>query len=96
MTTFDDELSELAAEFLDADIPGYTIGTHSTGDLSGIYTRRYVESDRISGVRPTFSIADGDAFLIAIDSTITVNEVSYFIREKQSDGAGITLLILEG
>ena len=96
MTTFDDELSELAAEFLDEDIPGYTVGAHSTGDISGIYTRRYVESDRISGVRPTFSIADGDAFLIAIDSTITVNEVSYFIREKQSDGAGITLLILEG
>lgn len=96
MTAFDDDLSELAGEFIDEDIAGYVIGIHSTADIAGIYTRRYVESERISGMRPVFSIVDGDAFSIAIDSTIKINEIIYIVREKQSDGAGITLLILEG
>lgn len=96
MTTFDDELSEFAREFLDSDVLGYVIGAHTSGDIPGIYTRRYVESEQIAGIRPIFSITDADADSLTIDSPITINDVPYLIREKQSDGAGLTTLILEG
>lgn len=65
----------------------------------GIFDREYVETNDISGVRPTFTLrtsdvpataARGDLFTITVDGTAT----NYQLVDKQYADPGMTRIIL--
>ena len=79
------------SEFIDPDIPGYFIS--ETPAIEGIFSRQYVETQNIAGVKPLFLIAESDA--PASDTQITIKSKLYTIRAIQPDGEGFAVLVLE-
>lgn len=66
------------------------------GSIDGIFSREFVEVNRVEGYYPTFLVSDTDAAMITKNSTVlTINSVNYKAASKRQDGTGMTLLILE-
>lgn len=63
--------------------------------VKGTLDREYIETSMISGFQPIFTCVAEDVPGAAYGDAITVNSVSYKIREPQPDGTGIMRLILE-
>lgn len=92
MTAYTDNLATLAREFIAPDVPGYIV---SGEGIAGIFSRRYVESDRIAGYRPIFICVEQDASALTIGGNLTIDGNTYTIAERQPDGDGLLMLVLE-
>ena len=67
--------------------------------VNGIYEHQYVEttinSVPVAGEHPTFGCAVADLPAYTYGTVLTVDGVTYKIRNWQPDGTGWTILILE-
>lgn len=83
------------SQFFDTTNGFAVVGTHSGNSYNGIFDNEYAGEGMIAGTIPTFTLESSDASNMAIGDQITINAVVYLIREKQQDGTGVSILILE-
>lgn len=82
------------AVFFDTD----DFGTAATIDSATVYGQFDVphdESMEIVGEVPTFQCRSSDVSSLSRGDTVTIGAVAYVCQDIQSDGTGMTLLILE-
>ena len=80
--------------FFDVSEFGESLTFGSTAVL-GIFSNDYIENLDIQGTVPQFICRTADADNIAIDASMTRATVTYLVKIKESDGTGITTLVLE-
>lgn len=91
--TFD--AADLAA-FFDPDMPGYAVASFAGGDVAGLFGSGYAQAmAMVSGSQPTFQAPAADLGAVAEGTALTINAVSYKVREVRPGSAGITVLALE-
>ncbi len=84
----------MLSELIDPDMPGYVIARVNGTDVPGIFTRAFVETNRISGNRPLLTIVD--TAVIAINDAVVISAKNYTVAELQPDGDGFIEVILNG
>lgn len=63
---------------------------------NGIFSNGYTESfGLMSGSKPSISLPDASVATVSIGAALTIGPVAYVVAEKQADGAGSVLLVLE-
>lgn len=87
--------AEDLTEFFDTTNGFAVVGTYSGSGYNGIFDAEYAGDGMMAGTIPTFTLTTSDASVMAINGVITINSVAHLIREKQQDGTGVTILILE-
>lgn len=65
--------------------------------ISIIFDMAFLEIGNVSGYRPTAvgSSADFDRYHIGVGSHATIKNVHYTITEKEPDGTGLTMMIMQ-
>ena len=90
-------------EILKRDAPKFISQLGETATYNGdfgpyeikvIYEDEYTESENVESSIPTATIATEDLSEIKQGNTITIDDIVYYIRGIQPDGAGFTKLIL--
>ena len=71
--------------------------TASVGGASveAIFDNEYVEYQNVSGLRPVLRLPSSSIAAVVEGTAVTVNAVSYTVAGIQSDGTGMSLLILQ-
>ena len=82
MSVFFDDLDSVAATF-----PG--------GDVQGYLDDEYVEALGVAGVKPVFTCATVDVTSVTEGDAVTIGGVSYEVVIPQSDGTGLTKVVLK-
>jgi len=82
------------SEFLDSNemADNATIGTST---IAGIFDNQFVEVHGVEGFRPVFVCSEADVSAIAHGDDLNVKGLDYKVAGVQSDGTGLTSLILE-
>lgn len=88
------ESADDRAVFFDTDDFG-TAATVDGSSVDGIFDHEYVEAAGIAGERPVFLCRTSDISAVALDVTVVVNSTNYTLRVIESDGTGLSRLILE-
>ena len=95
--------TELAV-FFDADEFGvaatYTPSGGSTATVNGIFDNEFFEVEAggeiaVAMEQPRFTCRTSDVSTAAEGDSITINSIAYTVRVVQSDGTGVTVLVLE-
>jgi hypothetical protein len=82
-------------QFFDVTNGFAVVGTHSGTGYNGIFDNEYAGDGVMAGTIPIFTLSSSDASNMTEGDQITINAVVYLIREKQQDGTGVTILVLE-
>jgi len=75
--------------------PQYPHPSGETITISGIFDTEYVEINQMESLVPTFTCRTADVSAARTGARMTVDSVEYSVRIPQSDGTGMTTLILE-
>lgn len=95
--------TELAV-FFDADDFGvaatYTPSGGSPATVNGIFDNEFFEVEAggeiaVAMEQPRFTCRTSDVSTAAEGDSITINSTAYTVRVVQSDGTGVTVLVLE-
>lgn len=95
--------TELAV-FFDADDFGvaatYTPSGGSPATVNGIFDNEFFEVEAggeiaVAMEQPRFTCRTSDVSTAAEGDSITINSIAYTVRVVQSDGTGVTVLVLE-
>lgn len=95
--------TELAV-FFDADDFGvaatYTPSGGSPATINGIFDNEFFEVEAggeiaVAMEQPRFTCRTSDVSTAAEGDSITINSIAYTVRVVQSDGTGVTVLVLE-
>lgn len=72
-------------------------GTHpgSATSIKGIFENEFVELNGMGAVRPLFTCATSDVSDASDGAKITIDSTVSTVRSPQTDGTGVTTLILE-
>lgn len=70
-------------------------GTFGADTINGIFEDIHVETDNISGFKPTFLISADDVGKVSNGEVCTINGTGYVVRDINRTGDGLHLLILE-
>jgi len=82
------------SEFLD-DAELADNATIGTSIVAGIFENQFVEVQGVEGMRPVFTCAEANVASIKHGDIISLKAGSYKVAGVQSDGTGLTSLILE-
>ncbi|HET6719031.1 MAG TPA: hypothetical protein VFH22_05270, partial [Rhodocyclaceae bacterium] len=76
------DAADLAA-FFDPDMPGYAVATFAGGvEVAGLFGSGYgVAMSMVSGSQPSFQAPSADLAAVAEGTALTINAVSYKVRE---------------
>lgn len=90
------ESSDDRAAMLDTDEFAVT-ATIGSNTFPGILDKDYVEVGGVGSTKPIFTCDEAVAVAAGavVDATITISGNDYKIRNLETDGTGITVLILE-
>lgn len=95
--------TELAV-FFDADDFGvaatYTPSGGSPATINGIFDNEFFEVEAggeiaVAMEQPRFTCRTSDVSTAAEGDSISINSIAYTVRVVQSDGTGVTVLVLE-
>lgn len=80
-----------------AILADWDLATIGGNGVQGIFENLFVEVKGIESRKPTFLCDEdnADALSLSHGSTIVINAVSYRVINKEPDGTGFLLLILE-
>ncbi|MBY0261215.1 MAG: head-tail joining protein [Phycisphaerales bacterium] len=88
--------------FLTSDLPTMfsvgefaVSGTLDGAPLTGIFDAAYIDPLGVVSNSPVLVCASSDLSLATRGSVVIINAISYFVRDIQPDGTGMTVLILE-
>ncbi len=79
-------------DFIIPDMPGYTLATINGVKVEGLFTRNYIETNRMSGNLPLLTVADSES--INTGDAITIDSNTYTVEEIQNDGDGFFEVVL--
>lgn len=68
---------------------------YKTQEIDGIFENQYVEVNGVQSLKPTFLIDDESVPTIKRGNALRIKDIEYSYIHQQSDGTGVTLLILE-
>jgi hypothetical protein len=82
------------------DAASYTVQGGSAVTVNGIFDNEFVEVDAggtipVAMEQPTFTCRTSDVSSASEGDSITIKTVNYTVRVVQSDGTGVTVLVLE-
>ena len=80
-----------AAFFADFDVP-CTLGAAT---FAVIFDAAYVDPLGIAGTEPRATCISADVSTATLGTAITIGGKAYTVRDKQPDGTGMTVLLLE-
>jgi len=63
--------------------------------FNGIFTREYIETHGFTGYKPILKCLAEDSKMICLDDKILIDNVEYIARERQPDGYGWIIFMLE-
>jgi len=80
-----------------AILADWDAATFGGNTFNGIFENLFIEVKGVESRKPTFLCDEDNAktLLIAHESVITINSVNYKVINKEPDGTGFLLLILE-
>lgn len=84
-------VENLTAFFADFGVPA-TLGAAT---ITVIFDAAYADPLGIAGTEPRATCASADVAALVQGSPITIGGKAYTVRDKQPDGTGITVLLLE-
>ena len=80
------------SEIIDQDMPGYVVSQINSVDVPGLFSREYIETNRIAGNRPILTVLD--TVTVARSDLVVVDSNNYVVEELQPDGDGFIELVL--
>lgn len=88
------ELDSLAAEFMDADLANVVDCVFSGGTVRGSFSREYIETDQVAGVRSVILCPSSSVDTVATGDAVTVDGVNYTVQVIEQRGRAFTALVL--
>lgn len=84
-------VEDKTAFFADFSVPA-TLGA---APFAVIFDAAYVDPLGIAGAEPRATCISADVGAVTLGTPITINGSAYTVRDKQPDGTGMTVLLLE-